>query len=104
MDRVVVIDVIAIGERRVHGSRRRVRADAEVDRGRRIPHEHFRLVSGGPAIVRRILREAGQSRRLLPHRLRESSVDLDGCVESRNLDASLTFASDVDGTGGREER
>ena len=69
-DHVIVgLDAIAIGQRRANGAGRRRGANAEMNRGRRIPHEHVGGVIGRRAIDRRIARKPREHRGLRPHRL-----------------------------------
>ena len=49
---VVCVDAVAVGQCRVDAAGRRVRLDAEVDRGRRVPHEHLGRIVGRPAVDR----------------------------------------------------
>ena len=89
LDRVVGVDAVAAGERRVNRSRRRLRADAEIDGRRRVEDQDLRDVLRLPAIDRRVLREAGQSRRVAPRRVVEHTVDGDRALDPRRRDVNL---------------
>ena len=106
LDGIVGVDAVAIGERRVDRAGRCVRLDAEVDRGRRVEDEDLRRILGGAAVDRRVLREAGEPRRLLPDGFVQHAVDGDtggGRVDARRRDVNLVVTSAVDG-GGEDER
>ncbi len=95
---VVGRDLVAIGERRVHGAVRLERANADVQRGRRIPDQHLRRIGRGDAVERRELREAGEQRGLLPDRFVEHTVDHRDArlaLDARNVDLELIVTSDV---------
>ena len=49
---VVRADAITLSERGAYGTVRLERAYAEVDRGRRVPDEDLRRVSGGDPVLR----------------------------------------------------
>src|SRR6185437_889156 len=99
-DAIFRVYVIAIGEIRMHGLVRFIRAHAEVDGGRRVPHQDFRRISRGHTIRWRELREAGESRRLLPLRLVQLAVHRDVAIQPRRRNAKLTCAT-VIGDGRR---
>src|SRR6185312_11896815 len=56
LDTIFRVYVIAIREIRMHGLVRFIRAHAEVDRGRRVPHQDFCRISRGHTIRWRELR------------------------------------------------
>ena len=106
-DVIVGLDAIAIGERRAHGAGRRRGANAEVHRGRRIPHEHVGRVVGGRAVDRRVARKPGEHRRLRPHRFVEIAVDLDRLIDARRFDIERAAAPVIGpsrGAGRRHRR
>ncbi len=65
---VVGIDGVPVGQGRVHRAMRLERAHPEVDRGVRVPHQHFGRIRRGLAIDGQILGEPGEDRRVLPRR------------------------------------
>ena len=83
LDVVVAVDLVAIGERRMHGAVRFERADPEVDRRRAIPDQHLGRVVGGAAVNREVLGETGEHRRLLPDRGGQRAVDRNVGGQSR---------------------
>ena len=97
---VVGVDAVAIGQGGPDGARSRARADAEENRGGRVPDEHRGLVLRGPAVGRRVLGEAGEARGLLPDRLVEMAVHLDRRLEPGDVDLDLVEPAVVLGAGG----
>src|SRR6185437_12421817 len=93
LDTIFRVYVIAIREIRMHGLVRFIRAHAEVDRCRRVPHQDFCRISRGHTIRWRELREAGESRRLLPLRLVQLAVHRDVPIQPRRRDAKLMRAA-----------
>ena len=59
---IVGLDAIAIGERGANGSGRRRRANAEMNRRRRIPHEHIGGMIRGLAVDGRVARKPREHR------------------------------------------
>jgi hypothetical protein len=100
---VVGADPVAVGE---GGARRAMGlegADAEVDRGGRVPDEDLGGVLARHAVLRRELREAGEQRGVRPLRLIEPPIEGEtGLVEAWRLDADLAGATAVDRLGGEE--
>ena len=86
---VVGVDAIAVGEGRLHAVGAGLRAHAEMQRRRRVPDEHVGLAAGRTAVDRRVSREAGQARGLLPHGLVEHAVDHDLGVDAGRLHLEL---------------
>ena len=74
LDVVVGRDLVAVGEGRARRTVPLECANAEMNRGRGIPDEHFRRVVRGGAVVGRELAESGEQRRLRPLCLVESPV------------------------------
>ena len=70
-----------------------------MDRGRRIPHEHFGRIVGRATVDGRVLREIGQPGRLLPRFFVEDPVDGDGGLEARDGDCELPVAAAERGRG-----
>src|SRR3954471_13581024 len=104
LDVVVRRDLVAIGESGVRGAVLLEGTDAEVDGGRRVPDEDLGGVGGGDPVLGRELGEAGENRRLLPHRLLERAVDGDVRLDARDGDAGLVGAATIDeGRDGRGE-
>jgi hypothetical protein len=113
-DVVVGIDLVAIGERGLDGAGLRERANAEVDRGCRVPDEHLGRVERRPTVHGRVLREAGKHRCSAPYCLIEASIDNDLRFDARrcNLELALSPAEALawqvvkrnEGEEGDEER
>ena len=104
LNRVVRIDAVAVRERRVYGARCRARLHAEVDRVRRVEHQHVGRIVGRTAVHRRVLREVGQPSGLLPDRFVQHPIDRDrGRVHARDRDMYLIVAA-AEGRGGQGER
>src|SRR5205085_447293 len=84
-DVVVGVDVVAVGE----GGAHRVavaleRADAEVDRVGRVPHQHLGRILGGAPVHGAVLRESREAGGPAPHRLVQHAVDLHLGLEARD--------------------
>jgi hypothetical protein len=92
---VVGRDLVAISECRVDRAMRLERADAEVDRRGRIPHEHVGGIGRWNPIVGRELREPREHVRLLPHRLVENAVHGHIARETGNADVQLILTADI---------
>ena len=87
---VVRVDVVAVGQRGAHhGSVLFERADAEVDRVGRVPHEHLGRILGGAAIHGTVLGEMGEHGGLAPHRVIEHAVDLGLGLDAREVHVEL---------------
>ena len=89
LDVVVAVDLVAVGECRVHGAMHLVRADAEIDRPRRVPDEDLRRVLGRHGVRRLILGKTREDRGLPPRCRRERAVDRCLRFEVRNADIEL---------------
>jgi hypothetical protein len=87
-DRHVVVggDPVAVGEGGVDLPVRLARANAEVDRRRRVPDQHVGRVGGGNPVLRVELRKIAQPGCSGPGRLVEHAVDLDARVDPRSGD------------------
>src|SRR5690242_2885471 len=72
---VVTRDLVPVGEGRADARRILIGADAEVDRGRRVPHEHGGRIVGRTVVVREVLGEAAEHRGFAPYRLVQPSID-----------------------------
>ena len=101
---VVLRDLVAISECVAHRSRRSVRADADVQRGRRIEDKDFGAVARGNAIGRIELREASEQCRFAPHRFVEHSVHDRAGRFSRRRDGECATSSVVHRAGMRIAR
>ena len=96
LDVVIGIDLVAVRERGMHRAVFLECANAEVDRGRRVPDQHLCGVRRGHPIGRRELRETGEQGCPAPHPLVEMAVDDRLCLHPRRRDGQLLRAPGVD--------
>ena len=89
LDVVVSADSIAIGERSGDRAVLFEGANAEVDRGRRVPDSYLGRVRCRSLIYGLVEREAREQRRALPNRFVERAVDDDVGFNSRRCDGDL---------------
>ncbi|MBK8003768.1 MAG: hypothetical protein IPK12_07410 [Gemmatimonadetes bacterium] len=99
LDVVVGEDAVAVRQRGVNLAVRLARADPQVDGGGRVPDQDLGGVDRRHPVDGLEVREAGQHRRLLPHRLVEAAVDHDRRLHARGRDGQLARAPVVDGPG-----
>jgi hypothetical protein len=95
---VVGVDGVPVGEGGADLPAVRLEGpDAEPDRVRRVPDAHLGRVLGGAAVHGAVLGEAGQQRRVAPHRLRERAVHRRVGLDAGRAHVELAGAAVVDG-------
>jgi hypothetical protein len=103
LDIVVGADAIAVGERRRDDAVRLIGANAEIDRGGRVPDADVGRVGRGTLIEWLVERKPREQRGTLPGGLVEPAIDDDVGFEARRSDGDLTGKSVMDERrGGRE--
>jgi len=102
LDIVVGADAVAVGQRVRDGAVRLEGANAEVDRGGRVPDEDVGGVGRGALVGRLVLREAGEERRPAPGGLVEPPIDGGIRFDPGWRDGRLARSTVID--GGRRGR
>jgi hypothetical protein len=96
LDLILAVDIVAVCVRRAHDvAVYLTRANPEVDRVGRVPHQNLGGLVGRTTIDRLILRKTGEPSGSAPYGLVEVAIDAGDRIDSRNIDMRAVRAPTV---------